>query len=507
MFTATEVNLIITSAVGFRRPSYAVSAPKPIMTTTYTLNDVAQPDTISFSNTRIVSVSTVSDFTLYPGSTSSAQIVGITNLGNSTLTLVSPYFKYSINGLLPVFNIAPSSLLNSLPPTIPPGQTGTFTLAYYGENTGEFSNWVIIVSDSDASQYKFVTKQIVSDQFNATVTPTSFSTNINNVNERSSATYTIVPLVNQVERPDIVIGATYTLTGSPGWSIIGTGTNSVTVEFEAGAVNNNTGTYVAQLLIESDAGSYVANNTAVVNIDYTKNYNIISWQSPVSSHNSIIGISYDVAENDFGDPEKVLTIGAGVGSAGTPIYDQGGDAYLDMSSLSLGGDGLDEPFPYWAEVYQFKGLGTGTAATYLSGAKNDDGDYIHQKKSAEGLAYSRYFGYERSLGSMFIVKDDGFGNLRITLNGLREYSGDEDFDVTLDNFTRAFYYYSERDVGGGRIINLTQYPFEAGPVISVANTSTTPLPQGETRTKFFLGFDAISTSTWTAVTSIVPIPR
>ena len=95
---------------------------------------------------------------------------------------------------------------------------------------------------------------------------------------------------------------------------------------------------------------------------------------------------------------------------------------------------------------------------------------------------------------MFLVHDDGLGNLIIDLNSVREYSGDEAFDATLDNLTRAFHYYSAKDVGG-RIKNLIQYPI-VGAITppTVANTTATVTPSGETRTKFFRGIDYISKS-------------
>lgn len=497
-FTATDVNLHIISAVGFRRPAYAVSAPRPLMTTTYTLNGITQSDVIDFGATRIVSLSTVTDFYLFPGSTSTAQTIGITNFGNSTLTLVAPYFRWSSNGVQPVVDIAPSSILSGTP-KIPPGMTGTFTLAYYGEQSGEYSNWFIIVSDSDAPQYKFITKQIVQDDFGVTITPTYFTTATTTVNERARVTYVLTPIYNQVEDTTLALDANYYVEGSPAWSIVNTGTNEVTLEFESGTINNTTGTYSAQLHIETNFGNYSVPNSASVDIDYTKNYNIKSWQSPIAHKNSIIGVSYDVIAG-----KKYLTIGVGAGGDGSPQYDDGGDLFISMRSLGIEGAGLDNPYPFWAEVYRFY-IPSNGPATYLSGSKDADGFNEYQVKFTEGLNYGHYFGYETSYESMFIVKDDGFGNLRITINGLREYSGNADFDKTLDNLTRAFHYYSEKD-SGGRIQNLVQYPFQSQPPV-VANTSTTPLPLGEERTSFFLGFDVLSTTTSSIVTSIVPIPR
>lgn len=208
--------------------------------------------------------------------------------------------------------------------------------------------------------------------------------------------------------------------------------------------------------------------------------------SPIAYHNSVIGISYDVI-----DGEKTLTIAVGTGGDGSPDYDAGGEIYLDMRNIGIGGDNMDNPYIYWAEAYRFRNLGTGTAKTYLSGTKNADGVYLYQEKFTEERNYSYYFGSERSFGSMFIVQDDGLGNITVTLNNLREYSEDEEFNVTLDNLTRAFHYYSEKDIGE-RIVNLVQYPI-VGALIppTEPNTTSTVTPPGETRTNLFRGINYV----------------
>jgi hypothetical protein len=194
------------------------------------------------------------------------------------------------------------------------------------------------------------------------------------------------------------------------------------------------------------------------------------------------------------DGEKTLTIGVGMGGDGSPEYDAGGEIYLDMRNIGIGGDNMDNPYIYWAEAYRFRNLGTGTAKTYLSGAKDDDRVYLYQGKFTEERNYSYYFGSERSFGSMFIVQDDGLGNIVVSLNNLREHSEDEEFNVTLDNLTRVFHYYSEKDIGG-RIVNLVQYPI-TGAILppTTPNTTSTLTPPGETSTNLFRGINYVSKS-------------
>ena len=140
MATSFNVNLQITSAVGFRKPDYAITAPRPVMTTTWTLNGDIHPEI--FTNTKFISMSTPDVYTLYPDSTSTAQVISISNQSNSTVTMVLPYFRSSLNGVVPVVKVDPSSALYTgsllIPPKLAPNTTGTFTLAYYALEQGDY---------------------------------------------------------------------------------------------------------------------------------------------------------------------------------------------------------------------------------------------------------------------------------------------------------------------------------------------------------------------------------
>jgi hypothetical protein len=491
----SNVNLSITSAVGFRRsstqtlvfPDGSVSvggynSPRPLMTTTFTLEGIEQPD-IVVSGTRILSVTTTTPFVMFPTQTSNPQQIFLTNQGDSPLSLVFPFFQASNDGVnFPDIDFEPSDGI------IPPGFTGTMTVSYTAEDQiGEFFNWILIITDGDNQQVKLITKQLINDQFNASISPNSYNTVTNSVGERSYVTYVLTPLVNEEERPDITLDFSYTLTEGTGWKVFSTSTNAITLEFESNDIGNQNGSYYAELSLAAAGAVTTLANIATVDINFESNYNLFQWVSPISYHNSLIGISYDVIDN-----EKTLTIGVGMGGDGSPEYDMGGENYIEMRNLGIGANNIDNPYLYWAEAYRFRNLGTGTAKTYLSGAQDSDSVYLYQEKFTEERNYSYYFGNERSFGSMFIVEDDGTGNLTININNIREYSEDEEFNVTLDNLIRAFHYYSGKDIGD-RIVNLIQYPlFPAISPPTVAATTSTVTPSGENRTNLFRGIDYIN---------------
>ena len=498
---ALDVNLKMGSQIGYRRSSTqtlafsagsagvgGVNGPRPVVTTLLTLNGEVQTEA-AFTGTRILSVSTTTDFVMYPGQTSAPQAIKITNDGNLPLSLTLPYVFPSQDGSTFNFvNFSPVS--GTLPGAISPGNTGTLTISYTaGMAPGEYYNYVLLFTNADNPQYQLITKQVISEQFNATISPSSYTTTTNTIGERAYVSYVLTPVLNQEERPDILVDFMYSLTPNTGWKVYATGTNVITLEFESNDIRNVNGTYQAVLSVTAAGATVTLPTTAIVNVNPDINYNLFQWQSPIAPHNSVIGISYDVING-----EKTLTIAVGAGGDGSPDYDAGGNSFITMSNIGIGGDNMDNPYIFWAEAYRFKNLGTGTSKTYLSGSVDPDGLPVYQQKFTEERNYGYYFGTERSFGSMFLVHDDGLGNLIIDLNSVREYSGDEAFDATLDNLTRAFHYYSAKDVGG-RIKNLIQYPI-VGAITppTVANTTATVTPSGETRTKFFRGIDYISKS-------------
>jgi hypothetical protein len=490
MATSVDVNIKIGSFVGATQTGGAFTSGRPSIQTTEGMEGGAAGPPAS--DIPLLSVNTFTPFISYVNGISPQQDVMLSNIGNATLTVTNLTFSRR-GGVSPIFYWTPSAALyntftnTASTITILPGSTATFRVAYTGTEFGEQSNIITFFSNSISGAYQVNTNQIINNEFVFNLSPTSYTTTTNNIGERAYVSYVITPTFNGVDRPDLSSDFLYTLTEGTGWKVFSTSTNAITLEFESNDIGNINGTYQATLSISVGDATINLPTTAIVNIDFESNYNLFQWVSPISYHNSLIGISYDVIDN-----EKTLTIGVGMGGDGSPEYDMGGENYVEMRNLGIGANNIDNPYLYWAEAYRFRNLGTGTAKTYLSGAQDADSVYLYQEKFTEERNYSYYFGNERSFGSMFIVEDDGTGNLTININNIREYSEDEDFNVTLDNLTRAFHYYSGKDISG-RIVNLIQYPlFPAISPPTVATTTSTVTPSGETRTNLFRGIDYIN---------------
>jgi len=468
MPSTSTVSVPIQSYIGFKRPDGAAvggfSAPRPVLQTTETLDGATFAVTGATANSKMLYVPPLATFTYFPNTTSAPQVVTVINSGTQAVSLLgTTSTNYDTDA---VINIG------ALPASIPPGGSYTFNLSYYSANVGEYAESLLLVSNADSPYYRIDTFQNVISAFNFRASPTS-------------ATFTTtVPIVNGADDLDSVLTFDASLTGSPGWTFT-TGTNSVNLFWDpdyVDNVNNTTTGYTSTLAISVvGAGSTTISNKAYVNIDYTKYRNLSTWYSAGAGNNSIIGISFDIF-----DGIKTVTIGVGSGGDGVPIYSEGGNIFTVLKNLYIGAGSIDKPYPYWATVCN---IPLPVAGTYLSGELNDIGLPKYVKKTTNGLNYADYFGFEQSVGSMFIVTYNGYDLVNIEINNLREPSGNTAFDLTMANLTRAFHYHSTIDNPA------RYYQLEAA------------VP-GDPRTRLFRGFVATSFSpeTWIVDTSLVPLP-
>jgi len=494
------INVIITSTMGFVKSTNAIVSPNVLVGSL--LNFQGQStSTIGEPQTKVLSIESETSgypipvFNCYPGQDSDSQKILFKNSGTTSLVVTSVLF--SSEGATPKIEYGPG--WGAVGTTISPGTNKYFNLRYNGGGSfGNFINFITVNSDNDQGSIKIPTRQNISYGFNWVSTPSNYNETITEIGKSIETTFLINPDSRSTANGDIITQLSATSTHSGGWKILDTGilngVGHVKVRFDADYVAN-TNIYSQSLVVTVNGITKNITNYATVIVSTGSYRHFIDWLSPISTHNSVVGISYDLV-----DAKRILTIGVGMGGDGTPQYDQGGSLLLDMKNLGIGAASQDPPFAHWAEVYQFYNLGTGTARTMVSGLKNLDGEYYYKVKTSDYYNYGDYFGNGTARGSMFTVYDDGTGNLSISLNGIREYSTDANFNMTLDNLSRSFHYYSQTDTGT-RFNNLPQYPIDSSP-----STGTVKTPITETRTRIFRGFSGIG-NTWTTVTSIVSIPN
>jgi hypothetical protein len=498
---STQVNLGIVSAVGYRRagaqPSIsgllttaALDSPRPLMTTTFTLNGDINPD-IFFSGTKILKVDPLLTFETYPGGTSNPQTVRVTNEGDTAVTLQP--FIFSTDRASPIVDISAATNY----PVIPPSSTATFQLSYTSDTPGEHFNFFIIPSDADAPQYKLITRQLIDPNFTLLISPSFATATGTSLGQKINQVYEVTPIIN-AEPVDVIVPLITTITSSePAWSVNKidinelTGKQEITLQFRAANVNNQNGTYRSTLTVTSTYGFDTSVRSVeaevVLDIDYSRFVPLGSWISPAAPDNSVIGMSYDMIDN-----VKYLTIGVGMGADNIPIYSQGGAAFTSTNTLGILATSSDYNYFAWSSVYKFE-IPNGAPVRYYSGERDLEGVYAYKVKP-ERLStgvypetttdYEQYFGLETSVGSMFIVDGDGYGNVSVALNQLGSLSLDAEFNKTLKNLSRAFHYYSAVDVPN-RYYQLDTAPIQDGTV-----------------TRKFTGFN----NSGTVLTSIVPLP-
>ena len=285
-------------------------------------------------------------------------------------------------------------------------------------------------------------------------------------------------MFNGVPNSDFPLSFTTSLIGDPGWTVT-KGVNQVSITWDPDIVSNSTGTYVSTLTVTSEGVSHDIVNTSTVNINYSLYRPLSTWISPAAGNNSIIGISLDYYNTTT---TPTLTIGVGAGGDGAPIYSEGGNIFAVMNNLKIGAGTIDIPYPYWSTVCS---IPLTTAGTYLSGELDSIGLPKYIKKTTDSLNYADYFGFEQSVGSMFVVTYNGYDLINISVNNLRELTGNAAFDNTMECLTRAFYYFDP----------------------TRTNQLEAARP-GDPRTRLFRGFVATSFSpgTWIVDTSLVPLP-
>ena len=502
----TTVNLGISSLLRSNRPSGAVDAPKPQITTTRSFSGqvFTSPNIVG---TQLLSIDpTELSYEFFRTSTTSTlTTIVLTNSGDVDINITSTFF--TLYGVQPLLSLNPNSPEQTEPLVVPPNDinglayTGTIVvprssstsigLSYFGLSEGTWTNSVMFVANTDLQYYKISTNQRVGNIYELSINPTESNAVITDLEESYSQTFEVVPFQGETEELEVEIvseQSAFTLTNQT--------PTSFTIEFSPNEVRYINGIYTATVNVTGTSGVSTSTTSANISVELAvdlSGYSPISyWQSAGSYNNSIVGVSYDRVNG-----KRTLTIGVGTGELlptgeiAIPEYAFGGSVFARPESLGRFGATVNPRYPGWANVYRFpiNDIGDLTPRLYYSK------DY--QVKN-NGTDYAAYFGDYRSEGSMFIVHTDSFGTIRIEQTDIRELSGDEELDRTLKNLSRALYYYSAVD-------DPSRYPDNATGNLdpSPINAFGDLVPNGE-YTHLFLGFLNLNGK---IVKSIVELPK
>lgn len=464
-----------------------MEAPLPIMQTTRTLNGEVIAGTGITDQTKVLFISPINTFTnIRTGTTSTVQPVTLTNYGNTALMVTATYF--SANGATPIFDLTPDSpeQVETLgdgagnfiygyysPIVVPANGEVTFGLSYRGDQVGEWSNGILFIADTDLEIYKSTTRQIVSNIYEFSIDPPEVSRTFNLLDGGFVQTFNIIPYQGVTESIES-IGIDTELAS---FTVLEYSTSSFTVKFDPNRVGNINGIYTATITVSASSGDITytdtATMTAVIDVPVGAYQGVSAnsfWIGPGSYDNSIVGVSYDKIGG-----RRTITIGVGAGGIGVPEYARGGKLYASPQGIGRYAAISENPYPGWANVYRIP--------------VNEDSDttprvyYSKEFQVKTGTVdYGSYFGDYESEGSMFLVHDDGAGNIRIELTRLRLMSDNESVDRTLKNLTRALHYYSTVD-DPSRFPNDAQGNLESSPTNAFGDF----VPDGQ-YTHLFLGF-------------------
>lgn len=505
MPTIYDNNLVITSKFGYKRSGEGITSVVPAVyeTTKHLWEKQERPISGVGFETRILRhlPNPVPTFVNFPGTTATSIFVNAGLLNPSVINELKAYTVGNTQTITLInegtstltVNTVTQNILSTFgtlgvvhtptPLAITSGSSATIVVGYYSDLPGDYSNYLLVFSDFPGGIYKINTLQSIRNILTLKINPTSYVTIADQLGQQVLHSYTITPILNGIEQPDNILDFTTTINAdTPGWSVINAANNTFTVKFSSIAVNNVNGVYSANVSVRSDGGigitaTTTVSNTVQINVDQSKFQHYGSWISPAAPYNSVIGMSYDKINN-----ERFLTIGVGTGGDGTGIYEFGGQAFTATSNLGILATATDITYTGWSTVYRIPISNTPT--TYYSSATNAIGNFLYKVKSTPGIDYENYFGSEGSRASMFLVDNDGNGNLAVSLNYLRELSGDSSLDTTLKNLSRAFHYYSNVDEPG------RYYQLDNGPILDGSVT------------RLFYGFD----NSGTVITSIVNLP-
>lgn len=451
-----SINLSIFTTLTVIVSTGTIIAPNPSVS----LLQSYEGQTFTFTGqTSFFTVSTGTVFEFEPDTTSTIQNYTFSNLGTSPVTISTVTF--SENGVTAI-----KSFSTSFPTVLTTGSTGTLALYYTTNEEGTYFNEVTFVLDN-ADDYTFLTEQRVTRPFVLNYSPTSVITTLTNVGAFYDIEFTfsaVGPVISSFSA-SIAGSSTYTILDSTyDDASAAVSVRFDSIDFPVGTITTST----ASLVVSANGDIVSIPLRTDIVFSSALNQSIGSWSSPLALDNAYVAMSYDII-----DGTRYLTIGIGSGGNGSPETIEDGILFLDINDLGIIGGNMLTAYINWLEVYRIEIDNQST--TYSSA------DYLVKSKDQNDVTQSLgyYFGTGNGQGSIFLIENDGFNNLTVKINQLRDLTGDVSFDRTLSNLQNIFYYYSSSD----RIYNLES-------------------PFNDNQTHYFVGFN----NDGSLVTSIVDHP-
>lgn len=303
------VNLTTTSTLTTEYSKNAIVAVTPDFNVTENFGD--DPNQV-FEPRESVRVTGNTNFEWRAGSTSTEEIITITNSGNTTTTITS----YGVVSTLDSPNI--STFINhnwdiGQPKPISPGASVSFRLYYYSDTvtygTGQITINFVKTSSSPEPYTIRTTQNVKPKLFSFTLSPAfiSYSTSSSSTLEQkfsivpSNGTYSAQPAVS--------------ITPSAAYKITKQEIDGPTIQFNT-STNGTYNTVLSVIVTGTNSVNEITTTTVTSPISITRNapttQNLGTWKSALQPSNGIIGASYDLI-----DGKRYVTIGFGMGADGS----------------------------------------------------------------------------------------------------------------------------------------------------------------------------------------------
>ena len=282
-----------------------------------------------------------------PAGLSPARRVTLQNLGSADLVVEAPNFSDFMTTAQPLYT---GTNYTSPPWTIPPGETRKFGLRFLSNDYGQFNEYMLLKTNEAGIFTRFDLTVIGRSNRYYTISPSGFVGNTTLPGFNFTATYTLIPYIDEIESPYTEIDFQASMSGHPSWRVDRTGFNEVTVRFDPWRDRLSSGVYSSVLAIQPTDPQYyltTATNFANYQPDYANNYNTATWISHFVEPDAIVGLRIDIVNG-----QRVLTIGVGSGADGSSPINQGYESWFTVDNLSPMEGRQSIPFAFWQTVYQ-----------------------------------------------------------------------------------------------------------------------------------------------------------
>jgi len=313
--------LRVTSIISYEYSTGAITAPRPTVSVSHTLGDSYIAIIVP---TRILTVSQPSTFSWQSGGTSNAQVITLTNIGNTRINVTGIDFVND-NNLTRITDF--TGLGGSTSFSLDPDTSKQFTLAYSGSRLGDYTGSFTVRSNNTSGPVtRQLSQSVVNVPFDFTLTPREDPVYWNSRNTFSK-TVTIVP--SGTNKSFTSYTATSNLPDDGIFKIDTTFPTGPKISFNPSVLPP--GLYIIIVTITVNNVSHYYSVT--INFTAPLNEHLGSWTSALSPFNSVIGMSYDII-----DGARYLTMGVGQGADGSSPTLSSSTRVDSDSALGFNGD-------------------------------------------------------------------------------------------------------------------------------------------------------------------------